>query len=685
MGFWSIELETLLKYPAVVLVGFLATLLLTPLTSRACTALKLLDVPDARRIHTRIIPRCGTSVFLGFHLACAAVFLVPWAPFAGQLNALWWWHMLVLTTLLHLVGLVDDRWSLRPTVKLLGQVVVSALAYAFGMRVGGVLGTPLPLFVDLPLTVLWFVAVINAFNLVDGIDGLAAGLAGIASIGLAGSLLFRHLPGDALILLGFAGSCLAFLRYNSYPASIFLGDSGSMFLGFVLAAVSLSVEAKGTALATIGVPLLALGIPIIDSALAVWRRGIRRVIGVTQHDAEETRRGRIFGADMDHVHHRLLRYGLSQRDAAGWLHTGALVLVAVGLLSLIYRSQALGIYLVTFVLVAYVFVRHLARVELWDSGRAIVNGLSRPPNRAIGALFYPVVDLALLAGSLCIAASFATPELLEGQFRRFWFDQLPYWAGVPFIAIFLGRAYRRVWSRARVSEFVVLGMSVVGGIVVGAGMALIAGHGRPPGAIEVVDLTEFGGAMVLVGQHVPGGLALQVILHVGLSVLFVLGVRALPRAVQDAMVWGCGCGEDPESRRALVYGAGVRSALFLTERSLCPMDGRRCGRIVGLISEDRNLHGRFVHGHRVFGGMDVVADVLAKEKVGEVIITEPLAGEGLARLKEAARMHEVRLWSWQTQMNAVDPSDDAAVDPCYCGSDGLAPGCKSRRVPVAGD
>jgi len=330
------EAQIILKYPFAFLVGFLFVYLLTPMEQRLATGINMVDIPDARRIHKRPTPRGGgIAVFLGFHAACASVFLIPWATFDGDLTAEWWWHFLVASTLLLGLGIADDISKIRPSVKLSGQVLVAVVAYIFDMRVGKVLGIHLPAAVDLGATVLWFVAIINAFNLIDGIDGLASGLASIAALGLAGSFMFRHQPGDALILFGLVGTCLAFLRYNFQPASIFLGDSGSMFLGFVLAAVALNTGAKGTAVATIVVPLLALGVPILDTALAIWRRATRRVLGMTKLDGSQTSNARIFQADMDHVHHRLIRSGLSQRAATTWLYVLGIALAGTGLLSMI--------------------------------------------------------------------------------------------------------------------------------------------------------------------------------------------------------------------------------------------------------------------------------------------------------------------------------------------------------------
>ncbi|MDA0989292.1 MAG: MraY family glycosyltransferase, partial [Verrucomicrobia bacterium] len=371
------------KYIFVFLVGFLVTLVVTAWVKRIAPRLGWMDIPDERRVHKSPTPRAGgIAVFLGFHAACAAIYLMPWSSFAGQLRASWWWHFLILSFILLVIGLVDDRKGIRPFVKLSGQIVVAVLAFAMDMQVGKILGFHLPPVLNLILTIVWFVAVINAFNLIDGIDGLASGLAIIAAFGLAGALAFRHLPGDTLVALALAASCLAFLRYNFHPATIFLGDSGSMFLGFTIAAIALATGSKDAAVATIVVPLLAVGVPVFDAGLAVWRRSARSLLQATD-GATDSVHSRLFTADLDHIHHRLGRRGLSQPKIVTVLYMVGIALVAVGLLGMVFESHAIGIYILAFVGGTYVTVRHLARVELWDSGKILARGVHRPPNRVL--------------------------------------------------------------------------------------------------------------------------------------------------------------------------------------------------------------------------------------------------------------------------------------------------------------
>ena len=297
-------LEAILKYPAVFLAGLLAVWALTPLWRRLAPGWGFLDRPGRRKVHREPVPRGGgLAVFAGFHVACAVVFLFPWQPFAGQLSIAWWMRFLPVSAGVVLLGLLDDRLDLKPMVKLAGQVVVAAAAFESGIRLQNILGFAFPEWVDAIATIFWFVALMNAFNLIDGVDGLATGIALIAATGIGLSLVFRGVPGDVLLFLGLAGACLGFLRYNFHPANVFLGDTGSYFLGFTLAALSISTHSKASFMAGIGMPMLAVGVPLFDVVLAVWRRTMRRILS---HASGQAAPG-LDEADAEHLHHRLLR------------------------------------------------------------------------------------------------------------------------------------------------------------------------------------------------------------------------------------------------------------------------------------------------------------------------------------------------------------------------------------------
>ncbi len=284
--------------------ALLATLLLTPLVMRISRRFGALDQPGPRRIHREAVPTLG-----GLAMA-VAVLLVAWIAMAvpGPAQLLDPRPLIGLTLAaipILALGVVDDVWGVHPIAKLGVQISAALVLAMFGYGIP-VLTNPLggqfaAGALNLPLTVLWVLIVINAVNLIDGLDGLAAGVAVIASATL---WWVARSHGDFYVMFlasPLIGAGLGFLRYNFPPARVFMGDTGSGFLGLMLAAISLLENRKGTATVTLLFPLVAMGLPIADGVFAFFRRLMR---------------GKpVLRADSEHIHHRLLRLGLSPRSA----------------------------------------------------------------------------------------------------------------------------------------------------------------------------------------------------------------------------------------------------------------------------------------------------------------------------------------------------------------------------------
>jgi len=626
--------EAILKYPAVFLAGLAAALIVTPLWRRLAPRWGFLDRPGERKIHHEPVPRGGgTAIFLGFHAACAVVFLVPWKSFAGQVSIDWWLRFLPLSSAVLGLGLLDDRLDLRPAAKLAGQAVIGLAAYALGIRLQNILGLALPGWVDAAATVVWFIVLMNAFNLIDGMDGLATGIALIAAGGIGLSLVFRKAPGDVLLFLGFAGACLGFLRYNFHPASVFLGDAGSLFLGFTLAALSVSTHSKAPFMAGVGVPLLAMGVPLFDALLAVWRRAARRLLGPAA--VPGAARPGIESADEDHLHHRLLRKGHGQHQVAALLYAATLVLVLVGLLASVFRDRALGILVLAFLLAAYTIVRHLADIELRESGRVVLRGLSRPVRRNRTLLAYLAGDLLILNGALLASRWLLDVQAgtaAAGSLKAFWLRAAPLDVVLPFTGLLLARAYSKVWYLARVSDYAVTGLAVAGGYALALGLRLL---GAPDPARV-------------------GGLVVYVLLAAGLAVPAIVGSRAALRVVQDAMprmMRGTGA-----PVRALVCGAGHRTTLFLRQAAQ-PDPARPALEIAGIISPDAAITGHDVHGVRVLGTFRDLPALLQTRRIDVVYLVETSDPEARGGIARAARAVGARVVDWDIVERDVAPAD----------------------------
>ena len=252
--------------------------LLTPAVMKLGFLLGMVDEPGGRRIHENPTPRCGgLAVYLAFAATLALMCCAVRFPQIKEPAWIWAQTVLFAGTPLIVLGLIDDRWEVRPHVKLLGQIAIAAFAWNQGFRLEKLLGVEIIQALDLGATIFLYVAGMNAYNLIDGMDGVAAGLGAITGLGLAGLNLMIGNESMAAFCLALTGGCLGFLRFNFHPARVFLGDTGSMFIGYVLISLTLGSQARSTAVIMLIIPLLTMGVPMIDTGLAIWRRsgGVR--------------------------------------------------------------------------------------------------------------------------------------------------------------------------------------------------------------------------------------------------------------------------------------------------------------------------------------------------------------------------------------------------------------------------
>ncbi|MDR1692737.1 MAG: undecaprenyl/decaprenyl-phosphate alpha-N-acetylglucosaminyl 1-phosphate transferase [Oscillospiraceae bacterium] len=287
----------------------------TPLVRLLANKVGAVDDPnrDDRRVHTSPVPRLGgLAIFLGF---MAAIFVFGSGHFDRQMGGILTGAVIIVT-----VGAIDDVLSLPWWVKLGGQIAAALVPVFCGLRVGVLTapfitpeGTITLGVLNIPITILWIIGITNAVNLIDGLDGLAVGVSGIASISMLLISIATGNPAAALLTAALAGGCLGFLPYNFNPARLFMGDSGSLFLGYILSCASILGLFKFYAVISFAVPFLILGLPIFDTAAAFVRR-----LAKGQNPLSH--------GDRKHVHHRLIDMGFSQKQAVAILYSVSAVL-----------------------------------------------------------------------------------------------------------------------------------------------------------------------------------------------------------------------------------------------------------------------------------------------------------------------------------------------------------------------
>ncbi|MGL5094646.1 MAG: MraY family glycosyltransferase, partial [Planctomycetia bacterium] len=316
--------------------AFTAATLATPWAMSIARRLGAVDAPDGfRKNHRGATPRMG-GLAVAFGVVVALVFLAIIAPgasrdFRADFPAAEGFAVAGVLLIL-LVGAVDDVRGMAPSPKMAGQAVVACLLFAAGFRIEHValFGFEFPLgYAALPVTIVWFLGCMNIWNLIDGMDGLASGSATIVSLALfAVAMLLGHL-GVAGAACALAGALIGFLMFNFHPARVFLGDTGSLFIGMSLGMVALkacSLDGRTTLLLP---AVLVMGLPIVDTLLAIIRRWIRHLPWNV--------------ADHGHLHHRLLAFGLTPRQASFFLYSFTVVLASAALSSVVMRSDALAV------------------------------------------------------------------------------------------------------------------------------------------------------------------------------------------------------------------------------------------------------------------------------------------------------------------------------------------------------
>ena len=608
-------------YITVFLTALVVTYLLTPLIRELACRFGVMDLPDERRPHKHPTARGGgLAVVLGVNAASLVALAFPADTRPGGFDLHWWLGFAPASLILLVVGLVDDIRGLRPWKKLLGQTTAAVLICLSGTRFGKLFGFELPPLLDGVLVVVWIVAVINAFNLIDGLDGLASGLAVISATGLCGILVLGHLSGPIIVLVALAGACLAFLRYNFHPATIFLGDTGSMFIGLVLGVVALQTFTKNTFFLSMTIPMLVLGVPIYDTLLAIWRRSVRRLVNGQEPGGAGKRTG-IMQADLDHLHHRLLKSGLSTRRVATILCIINGGLVGFGLLMATFKSHAYGIFLLALLAAVYVLLRRMAVIELRDTGKMLLTGLRRPTHSQLKALAYPVWDMVCLAGALAFGMRMFEPQKVA--FWHSWFLDLPVWVTPTFSLLAMSRTYVTVWTRARILDVLMLLFTIQAGLLLSLGIALL---------IDPYNVSTW-----LLRVLVIGALAHPAI----------IGARVFYRCIEE-IVHFLKSTSDPNAdmERVVLYGAGGRCQLFLRERGFndsVSFDGRT---IVGLIDDEPSLHFNWVHGHMVLGGLRDLPQLIPRHRIGGIVITATLKPEARSAIQEMALQYHLHLSEW---------------------------------------
>ncbi|MBQ4106219.1 MAG: hypothetical protein IJC73_01395 [Lentisphaeria bacterium] len=623
----AIGVLQVLTYPGIALVLSLG---LTYLCIRVLPILGFVDHGGGRHIHKGAIPRGGgIAVAVAFFVALAMA--VPLAsPFSTQRVFM---RLFLPSLPIVILGVLDDRFDINAKLKLLVQILVGVMVWHFTPSEFSVFGWQCPAWLTLPFIVGWVILVVNAFNLIDGMDGLASGLAFISSCSMAlWFLLANRSRPETLAMLILAGACLGFLRFNFHPARIFLGDTGSTFIGIIFAVIGISAMDRVVTFASLAIPVLAVGVPLFDVVLAVWRRSFRKLIdpeaGVS-----------VMSADQDHLHHRLLRTEeYDQPRTAIRMYVICGVFSGLAMVLLLLRNSVPGIAYIIVLMVILLVVRKFATIELSDSARLIQQGVSRIRPGTFFGIFHPMLDGVLIFFSYVLVS-----YMTLGSVRLTVFV---YMAAPILLIMWLGGIYKIYWLRCSIRSFFRL-------LITGFFAALI-------GQIVMYVLIHSGmyPEMFLTDRPFVIAAALFTLLMLGLILfermcLYYATIFLFQQLHLENQVKG-----QIRPIAILLYGGGLHCRMYIKALYALSRDvqGER-RRIVGILDDTKLLQGLFVCDFPVLGGVDDLDAILTRCHVDRVVVTTRIKPERLKKLRDVCAAHQVAIHKFEV---LDTPLEDAA-------------------------
>ncbi|HYJ86870.1 MAG TPA: hypothetical protein VEW46_12485 [Pyrinomonadaceae bacterium] len=545
-------------------------LTLTPLVRALARRVGMVAKPKSDRWHKKPTAMLGgvaiwLTVVIGYFL------FVPPNPYSGRI--------LLASTFLFVVGLLDDILHTKPYQKLIGQVMGAAYVVYYGLALPWTSYSSL----NIVLTIFWLIGITNAINLLDNMDGLAPGIALIASCFIGLSFIAGNQPQDVLMMLVFAGALLGFLVYNSNPASIFMGDSGSMFVGFFLASaalVNLSGGRSRSLLPILAVPILVLFIPIFDTTFVTI---LRKISGRAASQG-----GR------DHTSHRLVALGMSERKAV-WMLYGFAALS--GVLALFVQRVKLDVSLAAiagFTILLTLLGVYLAGVKVYDETD---EALALRDKSVFGFLidlsykrriFEVLLDVILILLAYWCAYAFKFGALSGSSAWTLFLRTLPVLVFVKMAAFLLTGVYRGIWRYTSLDDLIVF-----------AKASVLAS------ALSVLS--------VLFTFRFEGYSRTIFIIDGILMFMFLTGSRMAFRLFRHLLP----VSNDREGRRVLIYGAGDAGELLLREL----LNNKELKYSpVGFLDDDPAKNGKVIHGLKVYRGNGDVSSVCRQQSVNEVLI-----------------------------------------------------------------
>lgn len=648
------------------LAAFAVSLILTRICIVVLPHLGYMDMPKGRHIHKKPVPRAGG---IGFILAFWFAIMLyagklckgDFTKLADQNVGQFLIALAGASVILFFTGLYDDRFNMPSLIKLMLHIVAGVTLYFLGGGIRTLFDYTLPWYLALAVTVCWTIGIVNAFNLIDGLDGLAAGLASISSICIAAWILISggNLP-MVILLFTFCGACLGFLIFNFSPARIFMGDTGSMFLGLFFAMTSMDQCSRpAVTIAALLVPLVAIGVPIFDVILAIWRRSVRRfgihmlkenlddaeVVTELEHGIDATGRieiksviqneNGVMDADQDHLHHRLLRESHNKTSRAVLLMYAISVIFSLGAIALTFIGQSMPALAFLLVIIGVFFTLRLANIELLASMSVVAQGVRIPRKSFLLTAAHPLIDFLMAAISFfLIYALVQKPVRATFNINLFLILVVPY-----FLVLNFSGVYRTYWLRAGIERYFYL----LKLLILSACISFIL--------LNVFVWRDW----VLVGISKRMD-TIIFLLFTFFACGGIIAERAVLHFFESFAIRSYYLKNSPEASQhnTIIHGGGLGCRMYInnlySSRHLsCPFH------ILGIIDEDLSLQKLNVYGFRVLGTSDDLEALYKKKPFDTIVLTTVnISDESIDKISAFARTHNIRVTMFLSQEYPAD-------------------------------
>jgi UDP-GlcNAc:undecaprenyl-phosphate/decaprenyl-phosphate GlcNAc-1-phosphate transferase len=566
------------------IISFVLAIISTYIVREAAHRFGFVAKPKADRWHKRPTAMMGGAAIFITAIS-VAIFFIPHTPKT--------WVILGSSSFLFLVGLIDDILHIKPYQKLIGQLIGTAIVIGFGL----VLPWTNSDILNIGITVFWLIGITNAINLLDNMDGLAAGISTVAAFSLALGLFSNGQGSELLLISVFIGSLLGFLVFNFNPASIFMGDCGSLFIGFFLASSVMMTEVGGrsrSVFSVLAVPVLILFVPIFDTTFVTI---LRKMWG-----RKASQGGR------DHTSHRLVALGLSERSAVLMLYAFAAIGGATALLvSQIETAQSIALIVIFILVLVFVGV-YLGKVKVYEEQD---EELALQNNAAFGFLvnlsykrriFEVMLDAILIALAYYASYILVLGEIGTSNWQLF-VKTLPILLVFKLFSFLAAGVYRGLWRYTSIADSVIFGK----GVLLGSISSILV-------ILFFYRFKDFSRAVFVVDA---------ILLFIALSLsrmAFRLFRQLLPMP------------QNGEGRKVLIYGAGDGGELLLRELKNNP-DWNYSP--VGFVDDDERKTNSVIHGLKVFGGNSSLSKVCRENEVEEILLTiRQMPADKLSEIKD---------------------------------------------------